>query len=64
MQQWEEISCIFTYDTKSIISRILNGVMHASDSYTREATVDEVYSSQAYLPFYERVCLSGVEQND
>ena len=37
---------------------------HASDSYTREATVDEVHSSQAYLLFYERICFSSMEQND
>lgn len=33
---------------------------HASDSSTREATVDEVHSSQAYLLFYERACSSSV----
>ena len=37
---------------------------HASDSYTREATVDEVHSSQAYLLFYERTCLPSVEPNN
>ena len=37
---------------------------HASDLYTREATVDEVHSSQAYLLFYERTCLPSVEPNN
>lgn len=37
---------------------------HASDSYTREATVDEVHLSQAYLLFYERTCLPNVEPNN
>ena len=37
---------------------------HASDSYTREATVDEVHSSQAYLLLYERTCLPSVEPNN
>lgn len=37
---------------------------HASDAYTREATVDEVHSSQAYLLFYEKTCPPGVEPNN
>jgi len=37
---------------------------HASDSYTREATVDEVHSSQAYLLFYEKACPTSVEPNN
>ena len=37
---------------------------HASDAYTREATVDEVHSSRAYLLFYERTCLPKMESNN
>ena len=36
---------------------------HASDTYTREATVDEVHSSQAYLLFYERISLNMEPSN-
>ena len=37
---------------------------HASDAYTREATVDEVHSSHAYLLFYERTCILNMEPNN
>ena len=37
---------------------------HASDSHTREATEDEVHSSQAYLLFYERSSLPSAESSN
>ena len=37
---------------------------HASNTHTREATVDEVHSSQAYLLFYERIFFPNMEPNN